>query len=183
MSNTYFKTDFLLDKDNNTLNKFIDNLFPQCLGIAKRYSKTDEQAEEICKQCFLNTLKEMIQKKETEEEFNDTMFLHQFKICLVKTLLSQRTGELIADTISISVAKSENNLFSTSEYYKNLSAEEIILHLRKLNLLQQIIYNLISIDNFSTTEVAEIVEHNELSVKALFEKAQYNLLSSIKSII
>lgn len=183
MSNTYFKADFLLNKDNEVLSTFIDNVFPYCLGIAKRYTKTDEQTEELSKQCFLYTLRDIIQKKE-EEEFNNDIFLHQFKMCLVKTILSQRQGERIADTVTISLAKKqEGNLFSASEYYKNISIEEIIAHLRKLNTLQQIIYNLISIDNFSIAEVATVIGHNELSVKALFEKAQYNLLSSIKSII
>ncbi len=182
MNNTYFKEDFLSHKDNSTLNKLIDNLFSKCKGIAKRYSQTDEQAEQINEKCFLSAIRELI-KDETKEEFDDMMFLNQFKVCVVKEILHQRKGQLIADTTTISIGKKESNLFSTSEYYLNTSPEDIILHLRKLNNIQQVIYNMICIDNFSMAEVSQIIQHNELSVKALLEKAKYNLFTSIKSIV
>lgn len=182
MPGPYHKQDFLLHKENDTyIENFIHDVFSKCLGIAHRYCRTESQKNELSKKCFLYTLKFFIEKD--EEEFNDITFLKQYKICLAKNILSARKGELIADTVYVTNTRTEENLFSTSEYYKNLSAEDIITHLRKLNPLQQIIYNLIYIDNFTIPEVADIIQYNELSVKALSEKAKHNLFASIKSII
>lgn len=182
MEHNYHKQDFLAQNDTNALNNLITDIFPKCLGIAQRYCKTDEQANEFSKTCFISALKEMLSKK--DDEFSDTSFLKQYIICIVKTLLSQRTGVLVADTTIVSVFKKpQSNLFTNSDYYKTLSPEEIIQHIRKLNVLQQIIFNMIVLDDFTISEAADIVQHNELSIKALIEKAKYNLYSSIKSIV
>lgn len=181
-STIYHKQDFFSSKDTSALEHLIENVYSYCNGIAARYSKTDEQANELNNVCFLNTLKSLLEKE--KEEFDNSDFLKYYTICIVKSILTQRQGERIADTTIVSSYKKKDaNLFAASEYYKTLSPNNFIFHLRKLNTLQQIIYNLICIDQFSYTETAEILEHNELSIKALTEKAKYNLFSSIKSII
>lgn len=177
----YHKQDFFHQK-TDALNQLIENVLPLCKGIAFIYCKTDEQANEWTKQCFLSALKELLTKE--ADEFNDNIFVKQFIICLVKKTLENRTGELIADTTIVSVfRKKEANLFANSEYYKNLSPEELIQHIRKLNTLQQVIFNMIVLDGFTVQETSSIIQHNELSVKALIEKARYNVFSSIKSIV
>ncbi|GIV26820.1 MAG: hypothetical protein KatS3mg027_0634 [Bacteroidia bacterium] len=180
----YNKQDFLVHKKNNNafLEQLIENIYPYCNGIASRYAKTDEQANNHTKSCFLKTLKILLDRE--EEEFDNTTFLKQFTICVAKTILAERKGERIADTTIVSsYKKKDTNLFAASEYYKTLTPNDLIQHLRKLNTLQQLIYNLICIDQFSLSETAEILEHNELSIKALLEKAKYNLFTSIKSIV
>ncbi|GAB4200163.1 MAG: hypothetical protein Fur0023_03190 [Bacteroidia bacterium] len=182
MSPTYNKQEFLSHKGTDALESFIHHLLPKCTGIAKRYCKTDEQASELSKKCFLFTLNKILAQK--EDDFDDSVFLKQYITCLVQTILTQRTGTLIADTTIVSVFRnSPQNLFSNSDYYKTLSAEEIISHIRKLNLIQQITFNLIVLDNFSISEAADILQHNELSIKSLIEKAKYNLYTSIKSVV
>lgn len=184
MGNIYHKQDFLAhhNKDVEALNNLITQVLPRCNGLAKRYCKTDEQANELAVKCFLNVLKELLNRK--EDEFDETTFLKQFIIYLVKTLLAQRTGILIADTTIVAILKkTQSNLFTNSEYYKKLPADEFIQHIRKLNTLQQIVFNMLVLDNFSITEVAEIIQHSELSIKALIERAKYNLYTSIKSIV
>lgn len=182
LSHTYYIHDFLAHKDTNALNILIDNIYARCKGIAQRYCKTDEQAKNLSHACFLNALKTILNSK--QQEFTDRDFIKQFVICLAKSILEQRKGELIADTTIVSVfKKSEANLFSNSEYYRMLQPAELIQHLRKLNDIQQIIFNMIVIDGYSVSEAADILQHNELSIKALIEKAKFNLISSIKSTV
>lgn len=182
MEQIYHKEDFLVNHETNAFNNLIDHLFPKCLGIARRYCKTDEQADIWATSCFVSSLKAMLIRK--EEEFSEELFLNEYIKCIVKTILEHRKGILVADTTIVSVSKkADASLFSNSEYYKSFPIEEIIQHIRKLNVLQQIIYNMIVIDNFSINEVANILQHNELSIKALLEKAKHNLYSSIKSVV
>jgi DNA-directed RNA polymerase specialized sigma24 family protein len=182
MNNIYHQQDFLAHKDSTAIVKLVDNLYAKCFGIARRYCGSDELAKNYSKTCFLNTLQHFLRQE--KEEFDDNSFIHFYIICLVKNILSNRKGELIADTTVVTVFKNkEGNLFSSSEYYKNLSEEDIIQYLRKINSIQQIIYNLIYIDNFSIQETAEIIQHSELSIKALLEKAKYNLFSFIKTTV
>lgn len=182
MSPVYNKQEFLTHKGTESLESFIHHLLPHCIGIARRYCKTNEQASELSKKCFVSTLNKMLAQK--EDDFDDSVFLKQYITCLVQTILTQRTGTLIADTTIVSVFRSTpQNLFSNSDYYKTLSAEEIISHIRKLNPIQQIIFNLIVLDDFSIPEAADILQHNELSIKSLIEKAKYNLYTSIKSVV
>ncbi|MCX7727880.1 MAG: hypothetical protein N2203_00250 [Bacteroidia bacterium] len=182
MEQVYNKQEFLSQKNKDVLENLIEQLLPKCNGIANRYCKTNEQSAELSVKCFLSVLKEMLNRK--EDDFEEKTFLKHFIICLVQTLITQRTGTLVADTTIVSVLKnSSNNLFSNSEYYKTLSVGEIITHIRKLNFIQQIVFNLIVLDNFSLSETAQILQHNELSIKALLEKTKYNLYTSVKSTI
>jgi DNA-directed RNA polymerase specialized sigma24 family protein len=179
----YHKQDFLAHKDHSALSRLIDDQYAKCLGIAYRYCKSDEQANELSSQCFITTLKNLLAEEEPEE-FDENTFVRQFIICIVKTILAQRKGELIADTVIVtSLKRSETNLFSDSDYYKTLSPQDFIHHLRKLNTVQQIIYNLYCIDQFTIKDIANIIQHHELSIKALIERARFNLISSIKSIV
>lgn len=182
MEKMYNKYDFLSNEGNYAFKDLVNNLFPICMGIAERYCKNNASVYECAKQCFLNTIYEILQ--EDSEEFSNEVLLKKFKICLTKKIIFQREGERIADTTTVvSAIKKESNLFSASEYYKNYTIEELLTHLRNLNPLQQVIYNLIIIDEFTPTEVANIIEHSELSVKFMLEKAIYNLHTSIKSSI
>lgn len=179
---SFHKQDFLAHKDTSALDKLINTVFSECVGIAYRYCKTDEQAQKLSKTCFLSALKKLLERE--EEEFDTGLFLKEYIACIVQTLMQQRKGELIADTTIVSAFKPrDGNLFAASDYYKTLQVSELIQHLRKLNILQQIIYNLICIDKYSFSEAAQLLQHSELSIKALIEKAKYNLYTSIKSLV
>lgn len=181
MAASFHKQDFLASKDISPLNKLIDTVFSECLGIAYRYCKTDEQARELSKTCFLSTLKKLLERK--EEKFDTVVFLKEYRACIVQTLMQERKGALIADTIIVSAFKTvDENLFAASDYYKTLQATDLIQHIRKLNILQQIIYNLICIDKYSVSEAAQLLQHSELSIKALIEKAKHHLHTSIKQL-
>lgn len=182
MAASFHKQDFLSSKDISPLNKLIDTVFSECVGIAYRYCKTDEQARELSKTCFLSALKKLLERE--EEEFDTVVFLKKYRACIVQTLMQQRKGVAIADTIIISAFKTrEGNLFAASDYYKTLQVSDLIQHIRKLNVLQQIIYNLICIDKYSVSEAAQLLQHSELSIKALIEKATHYLYTSIKSVV
>lgn len=179
----YHKQDFLAHKDHSALSQLIDDQYAKCLGIAYRYCKSDDQANELCSQCFITTLKNLLAEEEPEE-FDENIFVRRFIICIVKQILNQRKGELIADTTIVASSKrNEANLFSDSDYYKTLSPQDFIEHLRKLNTIQQILYNLYCIDQFKINDIANIIQHHELSVKSIIERSRFNLISSIKSVV
>ncbi len=182
MDTTFIKHD-LVNKNTDAFNTFFDAVFPKCYAIAIRYSKTEQQSKDIAQRCFTASLKNFLMS--TTEHYDESAFIRAYIVCVVTHLLSERTGELIADSITISPYRKNdsNTLFSSSEYYKNYTSDEVIGHIRKLNLIQQIIYNMSCIDKFTDVEIARIIDHHPLSIKSMLERAKHKLYSSIKTAI
>lgn len=143
------------------------------LGVCYRYTKSIEDAEDVLQEGFIKV-------------FNN---LHQFK----------NQGELGAWIRRIMVNVAITYLKKHNRYKKDLQITEVGLHpisqenptisidtkdlvniIRSLPIAYQTIFNLMAVEGYSATEVAEILNLNINTVRSQYSRARALLIKAIE---
>lgn len=143
------------------------------LGLCYRYTKSYEDAEDVLQDGFIRVF----------------THLHQFK----------QDGELGAWIRRIMVNAALTYLQKHSRYRKEMNVDEMILHpvsednpdikletkqlieiIRQLPSGYQTIFNLVAVEGYNQTEVAELLKMNTNTVRSQYSRAKTMLIKMLK---
>lgn len=170
-------------KDTNARKLVFERYYGKLAGIALRYCKSKEQADEVVNLAFNNCLNKLMQHRQPKsvnlEEFLEKEFILEC-VTFIKTI---RSEYYVSSTVHATEAAPKNyNLFENNEWidYNHVDTEVLIKSLQQLVPSQRLVFNLHVVDNLSLKESALILESSEETVKSNLEKARFNLQKNIE---
>lgn len=173
----------LKNNDKNVQKELFINHFGPLAAIANRYSKNQNQAEELLHQCFHNCLLKLSNSKPTQLSDLPQFFQKEFTIECVAFIKNIRSEYYVSSTVYASSDASSKNysLFESNDSidYTQLETDILVTALQQMVPSQRLAFNLHIIDGYSLPEVATILESSEATVKSNLEKARYNFQKNI----
>ncbi|MBS1647964.1 MAG: sigma-70 family RNA polymerase sigma factor [Bacteroidetes bacterium] len=169
-----------LRNDKESRHRLLEDRYGFLLGLSRRYTKNNAQAETFLHEALKNLFKHL-------PEYQDHEDLEEWiKKVVIKSLITQlkniRTDYYITTTIRIDDKKEPLDLFHQAEEQcpNQLKAEEYVRVLQRMPASFRAIYNLIVIDKLSMQEAASFLEISEDSAKNSIERARFEFLKNIK---
>jgi len=153
-----------------------NNYAPLFLGIAFRYSKSREDAEDILQESFVKILTRIDQYSETGS------FEGWMKRILVNTAISHyRTSQkhdYHRDFDSIPETSIENYEIDSSEFTR----QELLNSINKLPSGFKIIFNMYAIEGYKHREIAEMLEISVGTSKSQYSRARALLQTKLEQL-
>lgn len=137
------------------------------LSVCRRYSQSEEIAEECLQDGFFKFFTKIHLYKEHEP------FLPWLKTIMIRTCIDHQRSNLKEPLkVELESAIDESNI---PEVLVNLEAEELLTIIRKLPTTYQVTFNLYAIEGYDYKEIAEMLNVNIGSVKSNLFKARKKL--------
>jgi RNA polymerase sigma-70 factor (ECF subfamily) len=147
--------------------KFSDGMYL----VALRYSKMQQEAEDILQEAFLKVFNNIKTFRE------DSSLAYWIKRIVVNTALNHQRSKLYLYPM-VDVTDLADRVVNESAI-SNLSYEELLLLIQKLPSGCQVIFNLFAIEGYKHSEIAELLEISEGTSKSQYSRAKSILSKSI----
>jgi len=170
-------------KDANARKMVFDSNYGKLYGVAMRYCKSPEQAEEVFNLAFNNCLNKLVHLRQAKSINLDEFLEKEFIQECVTHIKNIRSEYYVSSTVHATESAPKNyNLFENNEWidYNHVDTEVLIKSLQQLVPSQRLVFNLHVVDNLSLKEAATLLESSEETVKSNLEKARYNLQKNIE---
>ncbi|UXP33788.1 RNA polymerase sigma factor [Reichenbachiella agarivorans] len=133
-------------------------------AICLRYSKAQQEAEDILQDAFVKVFKEL-----KGFQGNSSLFYWIKRIVINTALNYQRSKLYLYPMVDIEDMKNTpSQSFKISEY----SMDELLNMIRELPQSSQVIFNLYAIEGYKHKEIAEMLEISEGTSKSQFARAK-----------
>jgi RNA polymerase sigma-70 factor (ECF subfamily) len=159
-----------------------EQYYSKLAGIASRYAKNQEQADEMLNVAFnacFNKVQRSLQIDDMET-FLEKEFIQE----CVNFIRSIRAEYYVSSTVYATgaVTSKNYNLFENNEIidFNHLETEAFVTGLQQLVPSQRLIFNLHVVDGYSLADAATLLESSEATVKSNLEKARYNFQKNIE---
>ena len=139
--------------------------------VALRYSKMQQEAEDILQEAFLKVFNNIKTFRK------DSSLAYWIKRIVVNTALNHQRSKLYLYPM---VDVSDLNDYVVNETaISNLSYEELLEMIQKLPSGCQVIFNLFAIEGYKHSEIAELLQISEGTSKSQFSRAKAILSKNI----
>ncbi|MEP1094809.1 MAG: RNA polymerase sigma factor [Cyclobacteriaceae bacterium] len=139
--------------------------------VALRYSKMQQEAEDVLQEAFLKVFKNIKTFRK------DSSLAYWIKRIVVNTALNHQRSKLylypMVDVTDLSHRSVDETAIS------NLSYEELLKLIQKLPSGCQVIFNLFAIEGYKHSEIAELLQISEGTSKSQYSRAKSILSQSI----
>lgn len=164
-----------------------DLYYGKLAAIARRYSKSDAQAEEMLNPAFNACFQKLEQHRSSQIADLEAFLEKEFILQCIAFVKSIRNEYYVASTVHATRenASKNYNLFENNELidFSHLGPEELVKGLQQMVPSQRLIFNLHVIDGYSLTDAAALIESSEATVKSNLEKARYNFQKNLEKSI
>jgi len=139
--------------------------------VALRYSKMQQEAEDVLQEAFLKVFKNIKTFRK------DSSLAYWIKRIVVNTALNHQRSKLylypMVDVTDLTNRSVDETAIS------NLSYEELLKLIQKLPSGCQVIFNLFAIEGYKHSEIAELLQISEGTSKSQYSRAKSILSQSI----
>ncbi|MEP5613998.1 MAG: RNA polymerase sigma factor [Cyclobacteriaceae bacterium] len=139
--------------------------------VALRYSKMQQEAEDVLQEAFLKVFKNIKTFR------NDSSLAYWIKRIVVNTALNHQRSKLylypMVDVTDLTHRSVDETAIS------NLSYEELLELIQKLPSGCQVIFNLFALEGYKHSEIAELLQISEGTSKSQYSRAKSILSQSI----
>ena len=153
--------------------KAFDELYktysPIIYGICLRYTKDTHEAQDLMQECFLKIL----------NKIGEYRFKGSFEGWMKRLTVNQAINYLKSKKRFMSEDISEYEIITTNynnDVLSEMSAQEIIQLISKLPDGYRTIFNLHVIEGYKHTEIAEMLNINDVTCRTQFKKAREALI-------
>ncbi|XOV91337.1 MAG: RNA polymerase sigma factor [Bacteroidota bacterium] len=141
-----------------------DAFAPRMYAVALRYTKMEQEAEDILQEAFLKIFKKI------EDFRKDSSLAYWIKRIVINTALNHQRSKLYLYPM---VDINDLNQYSSNEAaVSSLSQQELMGMIRRLPSGCQIIFNLYAIEGFKHHEIAEMLDLSEGTSKSQYARAK-----------
>lgn len=175
----------LLQKKDISVKKYLfQTYYGKLAAIARRYCKSQTQADEALNVAFYNCLNKLAQQRQAKN-LNLSEFLEkEFIVECITFVKNIRSEYYVSSTVHATGQINKNyNLFENQEWidFNQVDVNVIIKSMQQMVPSQRLVFNIHIIDGISLSEAAIILESSEETVKSNLEKARFNLQKNIES--
>ena len=163
--------------------EFFEKYYCNLAYTALRYSKNKQQAEPAILSGFSHIFSQLPQFKSQQKLSLNEFVNNQFITHLVAYIKSIRNEYYVASTIkAVETKNTSYDLFLDSKYIdvRNINQQVLLKSIQELVPSQRVVFNLNVIDGYNLTEMSELLETSEQTIKANLEKARFNLQKAIE---
>lgn len=169
-----------VSEDRTFQKKLFNDCYGKCMPIAMRYSSSVESANKLISTGFLRVLSE-INKAKKEESLFDWVFNTIKDVCIENLIIE------IDKSVKLFKLPSIYNFREEIEFdLSNISPNDIIMEIQKLESTHRLVFNLYVFDNFTINEISQLLKINEDDVDLILKFSKhilkYNLENLSKSI-
>ncbi len=140
--------------------------------VALRYSKMQQEAEDILQEAFLKVFNNIKTFRK------DSSLAYWIKRIVVNTALNHQRSKLYLYPM-VDVSDLTNRSVDEAAI-SNLSYEELLKMIQKLPQGCQVIFNLFAIEGYKHNEIAEMLKISEGTSKSQYSRAKSILLQNIR---
>lgn len=167
-----------IKNDNAAKKQLFEKYYPSLGYLALRYSKNKQQADIAIQEGFKAVFAQLANFKSQQKLNLDEFIKAVFVNCVVVYIKSIRNEYYVASTIkAVDSSNNSYDLFLDSKLIDLRKTDEAILlkSIQELVPSQRLAFNLSVIDGYSLSELSELLETSEQTVKANLEKSKFNL--------
>ena len=151
-------------------------MFKQFFGYAKsiclRYTSSSEEAEDVLNEGFLKAFQHL-------EKYDEAFpFKAWLRTILVNTAISHYRKNSRFEQHTTLDAGEQVSL--NEDVVDQMAAEEILALVQQLSTTYRTVFMMHVVDGYSLHEIAELLEHNEATVRSNFSRARQKLQILIK---
>jgi RNA polymerase sigma-70 factor (ECF subfamily) len=166
----------LYRQDRGAQQTFHKKFYGKIMSICMRYSKSNEEAEELNQRCFFHIFNTTV-KKPTET-------LSKFaKRCTLEVIIN----DAVKNKTIYKLSKQHSDLKLLNEDYtldkdfvlKDVDVIELIENIQKLNDLERFVFNANFIDGISLKRIKQLLKVDEDTSRYILQKAKLNLKYSL----
>lgn len=151
-------------QDAKAQQQLYDTFAPRMYAVALRYTKMEQEAEDILQEAFLKIFKKI------EDFRKDSSLAYWIKRIVINTALNHQRSKLYLYPM---VDINDLNQYSSNEAaVSSLSQQELMSMIRRLPSGCQIIFNLYAIEGFKHHEIAEMLDLSEGTSKSQYARAK-----------
>lgn len=177
MNNSVSEELILLCQQNNRSAQieFYDEFSGIVMSVCKRYTYSDDLAEDIFQESFIHLFNNI-------EKFDITRGIASFIPWLKKTVSNIALQQLRKDKKFKYHEEIEDTIVDTSTTPdENFNAEQIICYLRELPDLQKNVFNMYAIEGYSHAEISEQLDISLDNSRTCLTRARKKLAQLIKN--
>lgn len=158
--------------------QLFEKYYPSLGYLALRYSKNKQQADIAIQEGFKTVFAQLSHFKSQQKLNLDEFIKCEFVNSVVAYIKSIRNEYYVASTIkAIDTSNNSYDLFLDSKLIDLRKTDEAVLlkSIQELVPSQRLAFNLSVIDGYSLSELSDLLETSEQTVKANLEKSKFNL--------
>lgn len=172
-----------IKNDKTARKQFCDLYYKRLAYIALRYCKNNAQSEPLVLQGFSHVFSQLNLFKSQDKLSLYEFVKHEFIKYSIVYIKGIRNEYYVASTVK--AAENKNNsydLFLDANYvdFKSMDQETLLKAIQELVPSQRVVFNLYVIDNYSISEISDILETSEQTIKSNLEKSRFNLQKLIE---
>lgn len=186
ITKTMSESEFILaciKNDKVAKRQFFDSYYPSLSFISLRYSKNKEQSE-LATQKALQFVLTKLNSFKSQTKYNLTDFIkHTFITYLVDYIKNIRNEYYVASTVKAQENMNHSyDLFLDSQLIDVRTANQptVLKSIQELVPSQRIIINMHIIDGYNLSEMSDLLETSEQTIKSNLEKGRFNLQKNIE---
>jgi RNA polymerase sigma-70 factor, ECF subfamily len=160
--------------DRRAQNELYKLVFPYAMSIALRYARNEERAVEVVNEAFFKVFTYL------EKYDHTSSFAAWVRKIVINTSIDH--FHRLKNQIDRFVPLDDGPEFSQIteiDLFSDLSAEEILRHIRSLSPAYQMVFSLYAIEGYTHKEIAEQLGINEGTSKSNYHKAKTHLQQSL----
>ncbi|MBV6639952.1 MAG: RNA polymerase sigma factor [Cyclobacteriaceae bacterium] len=151
-------------QDAKAQQQLYDTFAPRMYAVALRYTKMEQEAEDILQEAFLKVFKKIGDFRK------DSSLAYWIKRIVINTALNHQRSKLYLYPM---VDVNDLSQYSANETaVSSLSQKELMEMIRRLPSGCQIIFNLYAIEGFKHHEIAEMLDLSEGTSKSQYARAK-----------
>ncbi|MEQ8337391.1 MAG: RNA polymerase sigma factor [Cyclobacteriaceae bacterium] len=151
-------------QDAKAQQQLYDTFAPRMYAVALRYTKMEQEAEDILQEAFLKVFKKIGDFRK------DSSLAYWIKRIVINTALNHQRSKLYLYPM---VDVNDLNQYSANETaVSSLSQKELMEMIRRLPSGCQIIFNLYAIEGFKHHEIADMLDLSEGTSKSQYARAK-----------
>lgn len=163
-----------LRNDRRCQRQLYDRYSSELFGICRRYCSSDEEAEDVLIEGFVNVFKSLdsFHRKSSFETWLKSVMLN-VAVSHFRNSTRFRREVFTEDMDSEEFVEEE-------ELRTNFVADQLLELIQQMPEMMRVVFNLKAVDDFSFTEIAEVMGKSENAVRNSYMRARIWLMGRLK---
>lgn len=171
----------VIQGDADARRQLIDQHYSRFMGMARRYAKSNQQADTFFHNAFVHVLQQLNTWRE-DSDFEAWM-KETFLANIIQQLKNNKSEYYVTTTTRVDdKKKADNDLFQQVEEddVNGLSAEDFIRAIQQLPASFRAVYNMYVVEQYSFPRISQVLEVSEGSAQNTLERAKNQLARNLQ---
>lgn len=164
-----------MKNDRLSQRQLYDKYAPELFGICRRYSSSEAEAEDLLMEGFMTIFKNLssFSQKSSFDAWARKVMLNT----AISHFRNSRRFRLEVLTEDMGVFE---DAYDDRQITTNLMTDQLLAEIQQMPNMMQVVFNLKAVDEYSFTEIAEMLGKNENAIRNSYLRARKWLMEKLK---